>query len=743
MSTLRDLKEYRFATQAQWETGLFAKIRLRGDGPVRLERPLAPSPRFVASRGDAKTHAPAFDAHGTLHWRTDNGFLQWLGKDGAAAIEAAQVAVNSPRLVIGRTWLWTFRHNTPCVTRFDFPTIQEDGTIRLEGGWVIRDMATDGADGVWLLLSRGATRYALRRIDATGHVGRVRELPQQFGRPREIAYLQATRRLALLNAEGTGLAFVDPCEPRWTNWVSLAAEIHGFCARSLSSDGRDRLLAVGTAEGGSPTVLLLDTSGGLLDRVAKGLDGYLPITGAAARGAEVALATAKGILLFEAKPAGDAQEAEGVFLTPALYSPEAYALRGWLRAEFWAVLPKGASLEVAAMSTDDPTIRDEVTAIFQNAALSHGQRQAEIAKLEGLTRSGPFHFVSPEDDPGYRQLPPSQAASNAPSCLAVPLFDHRRLDRWNPWLWLEVRLAAAPDSGLPELHGLRVLYPEVSLAQHVPAIFRGDVTARDPKSGDPTGFFRQLLGLLETTTQGIDQTVSTLGRRIHPATAEGEWLDFVARWLDLPWDDALPEPLKHRILANAAGLLAQRGTRSGLELLLSSLFPKRKARVADFNVDYGLATLGGTTAAGNACQGSTLPAVLSGLPASAAALSRQAVLGRARLGHDGDGGDPTGASRFMGLLGIDIMASAGERSAVEPVLPGLLAAMTPAGLRTAIRWRSAASHGLAPRLDESFVLDDPGHRRLGQDAHLGLTILAGGRYRQLAESGIGLGFRIQ
>ena len=115
---------------------------------------------------------------------------------------------------------------------------------------------------------------------------------------------------------------------------------------------------------------------------------------------------------------------------------------------------------------------------------------------------------------------------------------------------------------------------------------------------------------------------------MHPSTAAGPWLDFIARWLGLPWDDALAEEQKRRIVARASDLARGRGTRAGLETLLDCLMPgtPRRFRVTDATADFGFATVGG-----EACRGSALPALLGGRTQWSAELDSSAVLGRMRL----------------------------------------------------------------------------------------------------------------
>lgn len=733
MSTPRDFKVYRFAKPVHWKTGTGARIRIRDDGTVLPEQPLAPSSvNFIPLTGGAE--APAFDVRGTAYWRTRTGMLQWLAKDATrpCEIEASQDIADSPRLAIGRTRLWAFRPGTPCLLRYDLETLCPDEPVSLPdvsaSHEVIADITPDGHDGVWVLSKpvSESEHAVLRRIDPCGRICKtIDDLPICSESCDGIAYLAQAKRLAVLSRKSRSIILIDPGAPANAITVRLRYEIEGFDPAGIDNDRRDVIVLVGSMDQtNAPAIARLDSSGGLLDWITPGPRAGKAIRGATAWDSTVLAATENGVCWFEAKPTGEGRGADGVFFSPALYSPDTNSLRGWLRGELSAVLPKGATLTVSVLSTDVPEVMESVRAISKDTTLPPAIRQGKIReKLQaGNTRA--FVFTSPQDEASYAQ---SRSFQLSPSTYAVPLFECTER-----WLWLEVSLKAAPDGQLPELRELRVIYPEISLAQYVPAIFRGNMMSRAPESAASSTFFRQLLGVLETTTQGIDQTIAALGRHIHPATAEGDWRDFVAGWLDLPWDDALPAEIKHRILGSAAQLLAQRGTRAGLERLLFLLFPAGRTRVIDVNVDFGLAVLGGAT----------LPAVLSGLPDDAAVLSRRAVLGHLRLATEAS--DPVGAAPFMGILRIEIAEIAAgdwDRAALESLLPRLLSAMIPAGLRMAIRWRP--DMGAGRKLDHDFVLDDPSPRHLGKDARLGLLVLAGGRHTRLVESGLSLGFRLE
>jgi phage tail-like protein len=240
--------------------------------------------------------------------------------------------------------------------------------------------------------------------------------------------------------------------------------------------------------------------------------------------------------------------------------------------------------------------------------------------------------------------------------------------------------------------------------QHLPALYRREESQQ-------RNFLRALVGVLETGTKALDERIAGLGRHIHPDTAPPEWLDFVARWLDLPWDDALDEATKREIVRSSAVLARGRGTRAGLEALLAILLPARSFRIADDTTERGFAIVGGAAA-----QGAVLPAMLGGLPASSAQLNVKARLGCLRLSPDGAAEDDT--SRFTGRIAIDVSTSVGDRGAAQPWLAAMVTDMVPATARVQIR-RVPPEAFADDRLGDELELTAP------QPPHLGSTAVAG------------------
>jgi len=250
----------------------------------------------------------------------------------------------------------------------------------------------------------------------------------------------------------------------------------------------------------------------------------------------------------------------------------------------------------------------------------------------------------------------------------------------------------------------------------------------------PGSFLRALVGVLETTTQSLDTRIAAMGRRIDPSTAPKEWLDFVARWLGVPWDDGLDLEQKKAIVRRARDLAKGRGTRAGLEALLESIAPgtPRRFRVTDSTADFGFATVGG-----DGCAGSSLPAMLGGRTRWSPELDARAVLDHVRLPCAGQVDD--GTWQLAGKIRIEVAASAKERKAWEPWLLALVTQMVPLTTRIDLRFVGALRND---RLDGELTIAPPPTPHLGSGTVTGLVRLPE-RGARLSDCGPDIGTRLR
>lgn len=685
---------YTFATPAQWGACLFAGADRESRAARAGLRPQAPYrsvPRTLSSGGAS---APVLTRAGELVWRNAGGrLLRALPADAAAEQSVAPLAIaHATRMVSTQDAIWVAGSAPGSLECFELDTLARRQVLGIPGASVI-DLAADGREGLLVLITRQQHGEILQ-IGCDGTPTTLARLDAGLA-PTLMANLPVQRRIFLLDKGGTRLVALERGEgsPAWTR--QLGAFSPCFVASALSSDGRGRVFLAG-ADGAdfhsTPHALVLDAEAELIDKLHLALPG----TGIAGGRGVLAVSHAGGVDVYDrATVAGDSA-AVAELITPLLIAGDTEAEIKWQRVDAWATLPEGTTLEMRYGWTEDGELAQRALKITQDARMPPSQRLAWLsASLDHW--STPVSFAGSERRAVFDNTAPP---------LAFPLQDARAGS-----LWVHVMLRATPRSALPSLTAMSVSFAGSPMLQQLPAIYRR--TAVQP--GD---FLGALVGTFEATSQELDRRIGALGSLVHPDTAPPGWLDELAEWLGLPWDDALTPAQKRAIVSHAGVLASARGTRRGLSVLLESLFLGQPARfrISDLDVDFGFVTLGG-----GSHRGSALPALLAGLPRSATVLSRKTILGTARLPCAGT--MPSATRHLAGRLRVDIHVDGPTRRASEPWLARLIESTVPANLRVELRWR-------LPPLDadpEGQLLVEVPHPHLGRDAITGLARLPAGR----------------
>jgi phage tail-like protein len=689
---------YRFVSPAHWQTCLLAQATATG-GVIRPLAPFAPPAEPVHRSVGA--FAPAAAQTRELAWRDAAGWLHRALPDDELVeeIEAPGAIATSQRLVAIAADYWTAGQGHRTVEVFDTATLSRRFVVGFSGARVIDLAASGRGGGVAVLVVRDAVVRVVQ-VDGTGHADAGVVLCglddamgfAAFAPTAGCVVLAADRRRLLAFAAEGG-------EARWR--VALPTLAPYFSADAIGGDARTRVFVAGRdgalageAGDGTSHVLVFDLDGVRIDDVA------LPeaATGLVGSRDGAWVTGARGLYrLRESAAVPDSRdEIRGDLLTPLLEAPDVPDGRRWLRVECRGDLPAGATLEIACVSTDDYDVCQKVRELTGQAARPPSQRVQAIRAVAGLTwRPMVFHGTG-------------TAAAVGGLLSAAPLHDvHDR------FVWICLSLSAGAGATLPSVVEMAVLYPGRTLMEQLPAIYQRDESR-------PGSFLRGLVGVLETTTQDLDARLAGLGARIHPDTASGQWIDGVARWLGLPWDDALDPVQKHALMARAEAIARGRGTRAGLGELLDAIVAESSARwrVRDLTVDHGMAVVGGAR-----CDGSVLPALLGGAPRSSARLDVGATLGRLRLSCDGAAEDETG-TRFLGRIQVSVAADATAAARWAPWLARLLQEMLPVGTTLALRWLRAGA--LDVDADDGVVtLQDAPDSRLGSGAAIGVSRLRG------------------
>ena len=689
------LKSYRFATEAQWNKCLFVEAdrdARRTGGTIQPFAPYEPTPERFESQG---AFAPAMTNTRDIIWRDEAGRLHRISTcyETPQTHRAPRATALAKRIVTTFRGIWVIGDPANTVELYDADSLTRLLVVDFPDANVI-DLASAGRTILALIERDGV--YQSIPIDCAGHLGEP-VIFENISQPEAFVFLRRSQRFVLLTTV---------CQLR-LNWFApeggppLSIRIIGavrpcFEGRVHGTDGTDRVYlggADGTQFKATPYVITFDADGNQLgDLPIDPLDG--PITGITAISDSLLVTGSRGLLRFkiaQSVPEG-AEQVSFTLLTPVLFSQDREDKRRWLRAQAIASLPEGTTLEISYGSTDKQEDRDRLNKIATDKSLTESKRVQQLLNEPDFWR-GPTTFYG-------------TASSQTAKTYSGKLFDVK-----NRFLWVRVSLTATAGARLPSLSELAVLYPGRTLMQDLPSIYQKEESRSQ-------SFLRDLVGVLETTTQGLDSQIASMGQQIHPTSATEPWLNFTARWLGLPWDDAMSLEQKRALVLRAADLAKNRGTRAGLEALLESLIPgtPRRFRVTDRTADSGFAIVGG-----GSCAGSALPAMLGGRTIWTRELGSDAVLGHMRLPCPGQLND--GVWHLSGKIRVDVAATAAERKAWAPWLRTLIEEMIPLTARVELRWVSAHALRTTNRLDGTLTLQSAPAPHLGTDAITNLARL--------------------
>ena len=700
-------RAYRFSTAAQWAKCLVTRADVKPKEGLQPMRPLATTAQLVASPG---ARVPAVAPNGEVLWNNaldDRLFRLAPNDDVPERVRAPTPIARAKRLLATRFGLWTIDVQAGVVQRFEVESLARLGEVELPG-WRAIDIAADAHDKLLILATRDCAAHVLR-VDCTSRVVDDDIAFEDVRHAEAFVFLRRSKRFVVqTGGEDPQLAWFDEHGDRALAWVSIAALHRCFVAKALGSDARERVFVAGTSMDGAASVVSFDGDATPLGRLQLDpRDG--PPTGVAASREALYVAGPRGVSRFAAVDTvpDEAGDVQSQVLTPMLHSPDREDGRQWLRVEALATLPRGTTLELAYAATSEPVVRARLVAIANDTTLTAHQRMQRVLAEPGAWRA-PTIFHG--DD------------SKRPQRLSAPLFDVR-----DEHAWASARIIAAPGAPMPVLHELAVLYPGQTLMAYLPSIYQREEAV-------PGSFLRALVGVLEATSQDLDTRIAALGSHVNPRTAPDDWLDAIARWLGLPWDNTLDLAHKRCILTHAHALASTRGTRAGLETFLACLLPgsPRRFRVVDAVADHGVPTLGGGD-----CEGSTLPALLGGPPRWRAELGTGAVLGRTRLPCDND--DPSGW-RIARIVRIDVAVTAKERRAWSAWLPRAIDALVPLTARVRVRWIDLRTWR-ARQHDGALVLEQAPDAHLDDDAITGVARLPA-RGVRLGATGADTGTRL-
>jgi phage tail-like protein len=702
----RRLRRYVFATAKQWQSGLATGFDIAADGALR---PIARFGLRATPVSDEPTDLLAAAPDSVRYFRgcSEDGVRRVRQSDdsgSALAFEPSGDLSVASRWAVDADSIWAFSPGATKLSRTLRRSLRVDHEIDVArelgrliesdvSGLKLLDVASDTRCGIWVLVEvseppDGKPAYSAVRLNAEGCATDRICIPPGAECPTQLVVVDCGKTLVLLAASGRLLVFLDIQSRAPRRSVAFNGLSYGWRGERIASDGRNRVVVAGKVQG-QYQFYVFSSAG---DSIDGPFDAGEELTDVAIWRDRIWFSSVKGICaLSTSNGGGGARESESGFMTPLLLSPETERGRGWLRAEVYVDLPEHGTLEADFAGTDHPATAKRVSSIMSETNRDTSARAASVwNEFDDVSR---HHY--------------SFSGAQTPNVpVAIPIFNVS-----SRWLVLGIRVIAPPGATPPVVHRIVVRYPDASVAENIPAIF---------KSSDSTGFLRRVLGVLESTTQQIDGRIAAIGKSLTSGGATSEMLDYIAQWLGLPWDASLSESVRRDLLANAHALTAHRGTRAGLQQLLTLLMGgKARIAITDLTGDHTVARLGG-----GHCEGARLPVLLAGTRLGTATLGGKAVLGRACLPLPGAREqtlDPLAS--ITQQLRIVIATDHAAQRAFAPLLDGLLKQYLPAGVKYSIAWRIGPTQAGAD--DGVLILDDEGPAVLGTDRRLGGSTLGG------------------
>lgn len=236
----------------------------------------------------------------------------------------------------------------------------------------------------------------------------------------------------------------------------------------------------------------------------------------------------------------------------------------WHRLYVEASLPEGTALTVHLATSDDGTAPPEASEAwhphhFGGPAEPGAPRAAWVSQPSEL----PFHT-------GLLRCPAERDRAG----LFTVLVQRRGLRSSRlRGRFLHVRMALTGDGRrTPEVAALRAYASRFSYPdQYLPELYREHALGRDAdRRGPPTqaDFLERFLANFEGVLTTLEDRVANAHLLTHPAVTPAESLDWLASWVGMDVDPALPLDRRRALVEAANRLHRWRGTLRGLQLAL-------------------------------------------------------------------------------------------------------------------------------------------------------------------------------
>ena len=547
---------YRFETQKQWQAGAgFGFVfRETANGVGGLQTPGALIARsFPGTSASIAKSLLARDAAGRVIALNTNGDV--LALENGRAIRVAhipsQLAKGAQRLIWGQRFAWI--HSDGDLIRLSSTSGQRMGSFS-QRGWHINAIAADHCDGVIIvethsdktirrvrrLRSDGVTHPKTIAINTTGQITAARSV------------IDDKLLMVLIDALTWQFVTVD--------FKEGAAIAHAPFKNSHPKAGSP------IAQRKTGAVVMVDASGEKIFEAGQGQIGQASFATSVDGKCRIGriddlLESADGLLastetgLWQLNYEHDnAAASRMVWFSPILRSPLGER-SGWQRADLLANAPKGAEITMASIG-------------FSSLAQAESAREV---LLDNPIAAADDTLWSPRSDLQPRAIAPSFGQNKSLSRhygeqgVGQLACRHYLGDISQEYLLLRITVEVPACEGPVALDSLRILYPDRSLIEHLPAIYQDGNRAEKQ--------VRRALAGMQALVDEIDDKITDAVDRVDPAQTDAVWSSFLLSWLGHKELARLPVSQRKALLLALPQIMSRRGTLEGLRRVMEIVAP--------------------------------------------------------------------------------------------------------------------------------------------------------------------------
>jgi len=524
--TPEEFKIQVFKTSAQWKSGLLYRLEALKDGGITLYS----VPTFVEwIQGVDETRTPdgiAIDECGQIYFIDKNSGKLYLFDTRTKMLESITTIVDycegtseiqeGKKMVIDKITLWVLDSENHRVLGFSRENFQVKYIISLEEPV---DIAADEYGNLYVLDKKSQRVF---KHDSNGaNIG-------SFGVPNlKQAYLLAIGKesnLYVIDRQYNGFLIFSPEGEFIGVFGDFENVSEGFPPSDITADKKGNIFVV---DGRTGIIHQFDPDGSHVAKIQiPGFAGKVHGLAADSKG-NLFIITSQGIAFLSSEE--QFTKEPGFYYSKTLDSGIHQCQ--WHRLALKVDLPARTMLGVYYYSSDDPTLKNKIDQILSDPAQSTQEKADSIDNEIGA-------WVGPEKNP-------------------KDMLFGKKTGRY---LWLKLALSTFDENVRPALAEMRVYYPRTSYLRYLTAVYQ-----EDPVSSE---FLERFLSVFETAFYGLETEISSVFKYFDPDTTPGNFLAWLASWLDLGLEEDWQEDKKREFIRKASELYKQKGTPLGIQKLI-------------------------------------------------------------------------------------------------------------------------------------------------------------------------------